>query len=153
MQIRVPESLGGGDLRVLPVENPLYEADVADIFIGKSGTGNPKATVKYIVTSEYEGKEAKAKNFESTVGAVVLETFSLQEQAIWRLNDFFKQCTGDRLPQGDFAEEEFGGMLKDQCVGTSFHLILNNEADNKGVERTQVEKREKVEKKRLRGKR
>jgi len=152
MQIKVPETMGGGDVRVLPVTNPLYEAELADVFIGKSSTGNPKATVKYVLTSEYEGKEAKAKDFESTIGAVVLETFSLQEQAIWNLNDLFKQCTGERLPQGDFDEAEFGALLRDAMVGTAFHLLLKNEADNKGVEKTQVEKREKVEKKRLRGK-
>jgi len=153
MKIKVPENVGGGDLRVLPVSEPTYEAVLEDIFLGKSGTGNPKATVKYIVTSEYEGKEAKAKDFESTIGATVLETFSLQEQAIWRLNDLFKQCTGERVPQGDFEEEEFLGMLKDAMVGTNFNLMLKNEEDNKGAMRTQVEKREAIVKKKLKAKR
>ncbi len=152
MNVRVPEKLGGGDLRVLPVTNPLYQGTIEDVFIGKSGTGNPKATVKYILTSEYEGPEAKAKDFESTIGAVVLETFSLQEQAIWRLNDLFKQCTDERIPQGDFTEEEFGDILKDALIGTDFNLFLKVEADNKGVDKTQVEQREKVVKKRLKGK-
>jgi len=147
MQVKVPESMGG-DLRILPTTNPLYEAEVADIFLGKSGTGNLKATVKYIITSEYEGPEAKAKNFESTIGATVLETFSLQEQAIWRLNTFFKQCTGERIPAGDFSEEDLGNMLKDGCIGTPFSLILKTEVDKNGNDRTAVDRRDKIEKKR-----
>lgn len=152
MNIKVPENVGGSDLRILPTTKPVYEGVVADMFLGKSGTGNPKVTVKYTITSEYDGPESKDKDFESTVGATVLETFSLQEQAIWRLNDFFKQVTGDRLPMGDFTEEEFAAMLKENLVGAELTLMLKTEITNKGNEMTVVEKREFIPRKKKGGK-
>jgi len=151
MNIKVPENVGGSDLRMLPVTNPLYEAQLTDIFLGKSGTGNPKATVKFTVTSEYTGPEAKAKDFESTVGATIIETYSLQEQAIWKLNDLYKKVTGERLPAGEIPEEQFLAMLKKALVGANFSLILKWGKSNKNEDRLEIEKYEVIEKKKLGG--
>lgn len=149
MNIKVPENVGESDLRMLPVTNPLYEAVIADAFLGKSGTGNPKLTVKYTVTSEYTGPEAKAKDFESTVGATVIETFSLQEQAIWKLNDLFKKVTGDRIPAGEMTEEQFLAAMKKALVGTKVTLLLKHGMSNKNEPRLEVEKLEVATKSKL----
>ncbi len=151
MNVKVPQDIGGGDLRMLPVTNPLYEAQLSDIYLGKSGTGNPKATVKFIVTSDYEGPEAKAKDFEQTKGATILESYSLQEQAIWKLNDLFKKVTGERLPAGETTEEEFLNMLKKALVGTDFKLLMKIGKTNKGEERMEIEKMEVAEKRKKLG--
>lgn len=142
MKISVPENVGGQDLRLLPVTNPLYEATISDAFLGKSQSGNPKLTVRYTVTSEYTGPEAKEKDFESTIGAPVIETFSLQEQAIWKLNDLFKKVTGDRIPAEEYDEEEFLNMIKKAIVGTKVTLLLKHGTSNKGEKRLEVDKLE-----------
>ena len=140
-RVSVPESMGG-ELKVLPA-GPVF-ATIEDIFLGESATKNPKATVKYILTSEMDG--SKERDF-STIGEVVLESFSLQPQAMWRFNDLFKQATGERLPQGDYDKEEFEVMLKENLVGAEFELILEVGETDKGDPRTEVHSRSKVEKK------
>ena len=147
MNIKVPENVGSDALRMLPVTKPLYTAQLADIFLGKSGTGNPKVTIKFTVTSEYEGPEAKEKGFEPTLGATIIDTYSLQEQAIWRLNDLYKKVTGERIPAGESSEEAFLAMLKKALVGTNFNLLMKVGKTNKGDERMEIEKMEVLEKK------
>lgn len=146
MNIKVPEEIGGSDLRLLPVTNPLYEAQLSDLFLGKSSTGGPKVTVKFTVTSEYTGPEAKERDFESTVGATVIDSFSLQEQAIWKLNDLYKTITGDRLPAGESSEEAFLAMLKKGMVGANVNLLLKYET-YKGEDRLRIDKISVTEKK------
>jgi len=147
MNIKVPENVGEGDLRMLPVTNPLYEAQIADCFLGKSQANQPKLTVKYTITSEYDGPEAKAKGFEPTVGATVIESFSLQEQAIWKLNDLYKKVTGERIPAGETSEEAFLAAMKKVLVGTPVSLLLKHSKTPKGEDRLEVEKLEVTAKK------
>jgi hypothetical protein len=132
MKVRVPEDLGG-ELRVLPEE--AYEAVISDLFLGKSQTGNPKITVKYTITSESTTKE---KGDPSTIGETVLETLSLQEQAMWRTNAFYKTITGERIPQGDYDEIEFVEMLKTACSGVEVIIQVETEESNKGTSMTQI---------------
>jgi hypothetical protein len=127
MQVHVPEELGGS-LRVLPEDT--YDAVIQDMFLGVSKTGNPKLTVKWLVQSEYTGE--KDEDYISTVGENVLETYSLQPQALWNLNDLYKSVTGDRLPQGDYDEEEFLEMLKNALLGASMKIRLITD-DNRSV--------------------
>jgi len=137
MRIVVPDNLGS-DLRLLPPDT--YEGEIADLFIGESQTKQPKITIKYTLLSEYTGK--REKDFQSCIGETVLDTFSLQPQAIWRLNDLYKAATGERLPasQEGFEKEEFEDMMKEALIGRRFSLLLDNEVvPTSGKEQTKVQ--------------
>lgn len=144
MRVVIPENLGG-DLRLLPPDT--YEAEVVDVFVGESKTKQPKLTVKFTVTSEFTGP--KDNNFQSCIGETVLDTYSLQPQALWRLNDLYKAATGERLKMGDFDLEEFGQLMKESLVGKAFTLLLDNEVvPTTEVEQTKVQQFFALEKKR-----
>lgn len=133
MKVVVPKDLGG------TLRNDLYgtfEAVISDMFLGKSQAEQPKITARYTLKSEME-----APHEGSTVGETVLESFSLQEQAIWKLNDLYKLITGDRLPQGDFELEEFFEKIKGACVGKELFLSLAIGKDNNNNDRVEVEKK------------
>ena len=123
IKISIPENVGG-DLRLLPEDT--YEAAIQDLFFGTSQKGFPKITVKWIVQSEYTGKHGK--DYQSTVGENVLEAYSLQPNAVWKLNSLYKLVTGDRLPQGDYTEEEFTSLIKDALIGSE--ALLDVATDN-----------------------
>jgi len=138
MKVIVPEEIGGGGLRLLPAG--VARATLEKIIMGKSKTGNPKATFRYTITDEMDGV---AEGEPSTIGETVLETYSLQSQALFRLNDVYKEVTGERLPQGDFELEEFGEMLNDTLCGTEWDLLLEPQLPADGSsdkERTTVVK-------------
>jgi len=135
MKITVPKDLGG-DLKVLP-PGPCKGA-VEGISVGKSQTGQPKATVRWIVLSELYPKGDKE---HTSVGERVLDTFSLQEQALWNLNAFYKEATGENLPQGDYDEAEMQVILEDALKGSEFNLILGTEMTPDGEEQTRVQER------------
>lgn len=138
MKIHVPDNLGG-DLKVLP-EGPCT-ATVENITLGVSKTsGKPKATVKYLLTSEMY----KPEDNKTSIGEAVLETFSLQPQALWNINSMFKDCTGSGLPQGDFDPEELETTLQEGLIGQEFNLILEQVPNQDGVIQTQVTSREKA---------
>ena len=144
MRVVIPENLGG-DLRLLPPDT--YEAEVVDVFVGESKTKQPKLTVKFTVTSEFTGPTDN--NFQSCIGETVLDTYSLQPQALWRLNDLYKAATGERLKMGDFDLEEFGQLMKESLVGKAFTLLLDNEVvPTTEVEQTKVQQFFALEKKR-----
>jgi hypothetical protein len=127
MKVIVPEEIGGGGLRLLPAG--VARATLEKIIMGKSKTGNPKATFRYTITDEMDGV---AEDELSTIGETVLETYSLQSQV-----------TGERLPQGDFELEEFGEMLNDTLCGTEWDLLLEPQLPADGSsdkERTTVVK-------------
>ena len=138
MRITIPEQIGG-ELRKL--EGPC-EAILEKVMIGESKTRNPKATFRYTITEEMDCiKEGEA----SAIGESVLETFSLQPQAIFRLNDVYKEVTGERLPQGDYGPEEIELMLNESLVGSEWNLALELQIPTDGSsteERTTVVKRE-----------
>ena len=117
MQITVPEDIGG-DLRKM---EGVGNASLSQIIPGKSKAGKPKATIKWILTDELDGN---AEGDASTVGEPVLETFSLQPQALWKLNELYKQATGERIPQGDYDPDSFMSMLEEALVGKEFSLVL-----------------------------
>jgi hypothetical protein len=128
MNITVPEAIGSSDLKVLP--NGPCKAVIDKVMLGMSKGNQPKATVRWIVTSEMHPAGSK----ESTIGEVVLETFSLQPQAIWNLNGLYKEATGERLPQGDFPPVEFESMLNTALKGHEANLILEAEPAGPGGE-------------------
>lgn len=138
MKISVPENIGG-ELRKL--EGPA-KATLEKIILGKSKKDQPKATFRYIITEEMDCvKEGEA----TAIGETVLETYSLQPQAIFNLNSVYKEVTGERLPQGDYNEQDFEVMLNEALTGTEWSLLLELQIPADGsstVERTQVVKKE-----------
>ena len=133
MRFVIPENMGS-DLRLLPADT--YSAEISDIFLGKSQSGQPKATVKYTITSEFTGK--RGADFESTIGATTLETFSLQPQALFNINGLYKTANGTNIPQGDFDEEQFLQVLKDGLIGKQFNLQLGVGVSPSGNEKNDV---------------
>lgn len=139
MRIFVPEDIGG-ELRKLA--GPC-KAVIEKIMIGKSKAGQPKATFRYVVTDDSQLN--MPENEPSAIGSVVLETYSLQSQALFNVNDVYKQVTGERIPQGDFSPEEFEELLNDALAGTEWNLILQLEVPRDGSsteERTVVAAKE-----------
>ena len=138
MQIHVPEDVGGEDLRVLPEDT--YQASLSDWFLGKSKAGQPKLTAKWVITSECNDPDVvKDKKYESTIGADVLDNYSLQPQALWKLNGLYKQVTGEKLPHGDFDEEGFHQMIKESLLGIEAELDIVTDTGS-GEERSNVKK-------------
>ena len=125
MQIKVPEDVGG-ELRKL---EGIATATIQSLIIGKSSAGNPKLTIKYLITEEMDGI---ADSEPSAIGEPVLETVSLQPKALWKLNDLYKSVTGERLPQGDYSQEEFENMLNEALLGQNFTLVLELQIPNDG---------------------
>lgn len=136
VQVRIPEDIGSS-LRVF--QEDTYEARIRDVYVKLSKESQePKATVSWVVTSEYSGK--KAKDHITTVGEVVLETFSLQPQAVWNLNDLYTAATGDRIPQGEFEGDSFEQLLKNALTGFTCKIRLIQD-DYTGSTRMKVEER------------
>lgn len=121
LNIVVPENVGG-ELRLLPSGNA--RATLEKIMLGKSkGSGQAKATFRFTITDEMDNNDDDAP---TTVGEAVLETYSLQPQAMFKLNDVYKAVTGERIPQGEWSPEEFEQKLNDDLTGTEWDLILDN---------------------------
>ena len=104
-------------------EGDIYDASIQDLYIGTSKAAQqPKVTIKWVVTSEYSGIEIMTKKEKekhiTTIGENVLETASLQPQAIWKLSGLWKEVTGEpKIPMGDYEVEELETILKEQLVG------------------------------------
>lgn len=133
MQISVPTDLGG-ELRKM---EGVAVAEISDLMFGKSKAGHPKLTIKYIITEEMDG----IQEGDTVVGEPVLETYSLQSKALWKLNNLYKDVTGERIPQGDIPYDEFQTMLIDTLVGKAFSIVMDLEIPGDGSsteERTTV---------------
>lgn len=136
MKISIPKDLGG-DLKVLP-EGPCRAA-IEGISLGKSKEDKPKATVRYVCLTELYPKDQE----ETSIGERILETFSLQPQALWRINDLYKEATGDNLPQGDYEDPELQEILEEALKGTEWNLLLGTET-YEGKDQTKVQERAKA---------
>ena len=135
MKFVIPESIGS-EVRVFPEDT--YEFEIQDLFLGVSKQSQkPKITLKLICQTEYSGP--KDANFKTTVGDPLLETISLQEQAIWKLNDYYKGATGERIPAGEMDEEEFTAMLKEALIGSRWSILVKTDT-SQGDERSKVDK-------------
>ncbi|MFA7162840.1 MAG: hypothetical protein WC097_01655 [Eubacteriales bacterium] len=137
MNIVIPENVGGGDVMLLP--EGVARAMLDKIILGTSSTGNPKATFRYILTEEMS---EKIPDGSPTMGAVVLDTVSLQPQALFTLAGIYKQATKENLStiQGNYSEEEFGALLNERLCGTEWNLILKQEVNRDGEPRTVIKK-------------
>lgn len=137
MRIIIPDDIGG-EIRALP--EGVYDATLDKMMFGKSKEGNPKITVKWIVTSE------NAEDGEdTTVGETILDSYSLLPQALWRLNRLYKEFSGEDIPQSDYSPEEFLTMLEETLKGVSAKVVTENEVNpNTGKPMTKVQQVAKV---------
>ena len=133
MKITIPKDLGG-DLKILP-EGPCRAA-IEGISLGKSKEDKPKATVRYVCLTELYPKDAQ----ETSIGERILETFSLQPQALWRINDLYKEAAGESLPQGDYEDPQLQEILEEALKGTEWNLLLETE-EYQGNQQTKVKER------------
>lgn len=126
MRIIIPETFGD-ELEVLPEGE--YQAHIESVMLGRSRTsGQPKVTIRWVVDDgEYAGKP-------------LLDTYSLQPQALWRLNRLFRRFSGNRLEHGTYTPEEFESILTDALVGQSANIIVITELTPDGNEINRVEK-------------
>ena len=78
----------------------------------------------------------------TSIGERILETFSLQPQALWNINGLFKEATGGNIPQGDYEDTDIQEILEDNLKGSEWDLVLATELTPKGEEQTRVSARE-----------
>jgi len=130
-KITVPDDLGG-DLKVFP--EGVYDFVLKDIILGTSQANKPKLTFRWICQSEAENAK-EIDDYESLMGETVLDSYSLQSQALWKLNSIYKQMTKEQLPQGDYEMDEFVGLVKDALDGASARVAV--QPDEAG-ERTEI---------------
>jgi hypothetical protein len=131
MTIHIPEGLGG-DLKVMVGST---KASLEKLAWGLSQAKQPKVTFMYTVLDELNDDSDQP----TTVGERVLETYSLQPQALFKLNDAYKAVTGEGLPAGDYSEEEFHTLVEETFEDTEWRLVLKKGFDDKGKERTEIE--------------
>ena len=136
MRITIPKDVGG-ELKVLP--EGTCRAAIEGLSLGKSKENQPKVTVRYICLTELYPSDSK----DSTIGERILETFSLQPQALWRINDLYKEATGENIPQGDYEDLELQEILEGDLKGTEWNLLLETET-YEGREQTRVKERSKT---------
>jgi len=137
MNITIPDNIDDG-LQKLP--EGLATVALEKIILGVSKANKPKATFRYVIIEEMEN----ASEGKSTVGATILETYSLQPQALFNLARTYKEATKEALPQGDYSEEEFLALISQALCGSSWNVILTNEApynDPNGELRTNISKK------------
>ncbi len=133
MKIHIPEGLGG-DLKLIEGTG---KAALEKIVWGVSKANQPKATFMYTLLDELN----EDPDAPTTVGERVLETYSLQPQALFKLNETYKEATGEGLPTGDFSVEEFHTLIEEALLNTEWTLALVKGMDDKGKDRTEVSKR------------
>ena len=134
MKVHIPEGLGGGELKLMSGST---KATLDKIAWGLSQTKQPKATFMYTVLDELNEDNGQP----STIGERVLETFSLQPQALFKLNDVYKAAMEEGLPVGDYSEEEFHEMIEEALLDTEWQLVLKEGVDQNGKARTEVANR------------
>jgi hypothetical protein len=136
MKYVVPTDIGSS-LRVLPPDT--YEAEITDVSFGESAQNKPKCTVIFTIKSEYTG--VKEEGFQSCVGEKVIDTVSLQPQAMFKINDYFKAATGDRIPANEdgYDKDEFEELIKENLIGANMSILLETDT-SQGDERTKVKK-------------
>lgn len=127
--IEVPKDMGG-DLRN-DMEG-VVSGELSKLHWGTSKQNKPKVTMEFILTEDISGIDPP------TTGEKVLEACSLQSQALWKINGYYKQVKDEDIPAGNMSFDEFKGLIEDALIGTSWDLELQIGADEKGNARTQV---------------
>jgi hypothetical protein len=130
--ISVPKDMGSGDLRSDIVG--LAKAELVKLHWGTSRANRPKVTIEFVILEDVPGIEPP------TTGEKVLESASLQPQALWKLNAYYKSATDEDIPEGDYSFVEFQEIIEKALLGTKWDLDLFTGQDDKQQPRTQVRK-------------
>lgn len=130
--VHIPKGVGSDKLRN-DMEG-VAAAELTGVFWGKSQAGQPKATLQFTLTEDIEGLEPP------TTGEKVLESCSLQPQALWKLNSYYKEVTSQDFPEGDMSVDEFKEMVEGALLGSTWDLDLKIGQDQKGEPRTEIRK-------------
>lgn len=131
--VRVNEESLSSDLFILPED--VYTAEISTIVPKEKSksSGLPLLWLSWVITSDPSEpiNEDEYPDLQgTTVGKKVLESYSLSENAIWRLNSLYKVVTGNNLPTGqDFSLEEFTEMMKEALVGFVAKITLEQGED------------------------
>ena len=134
MKIVVPEKMGD-DLRLIPAS--VYSATFKEAFVGTSAAKQPKMTVRWIITSEPQDGPADPPTTVETL----LDSYSLQENSMWRFNKTFRSLTDKNLPQDDFDEQTFQAFVNENLAGMEATLDVGVEPrQDTGEERNRVNK-------------
>lgn len=127
--ITVPTGMSG-DLR-----NDIQgvgKAELTKLHWGRSQEGKPKVTIEFILKEDIDGIAPP------TTGEKVLEACSLQSQALWKINGYYKQVRGEDIPAGEMPADEFHALIESALIGTEWDLDLQIAKDNKNNDRTNV---------------
>jgi hypothetical protein len=127
--ISVPKDMGG-DIR--SDITGVGSAQLAKLHWGTSKQQKPKLTLEFTLTEDIAGIDPP------TTGEKILEACSLQSQALWKLNGYYKQVMGEDIPSKDYTPEDFQQMIEDAMLGTEWDLDLMIGTDDKNNPRTQV---------------
>lgn len=130
--IQVPKDIGQGNLRsdIMGV----CRAELTKMHWGTSRQQKPKVTIEFILTEDVEGLEPP------TTGEKVLEACSLQPQALWKLNQYYKGATEEDIPSQEYTMQSFQDLIEGALIGSKWDLDLTIGADDKGEPRTQIRK-------------
>ena len=131
--LSVPKDLGGD----LPLLEGTCTAALTKMYPGMSQANKPKLTLEFQILESMDGYED-----ELVIGSKVLENCSLQPQALWKLNDYFKAATGQDIPAGDYATQEEFMEVINALLETKWKLLLTigTIVGGSGGERTEVKK-------------
>jgi hypothetical protein len=136
MEIIIPETIESGELKILPA-GPAKLALTKMSCKASKTSGNPTIYAVFTVMEELANNPEGAP---PTVGEKVMDTFSLQANAIWKLNDLYKAVMGDRIPMGTWStEEEFMVIINDALLNTSWDAMLLVELDQEGKEKMKID--------------
>ena len=127
--ISIPKDMGG-DIR--DDISGVASAQLAKMHWGTSKANKPKLTLEFTLTEDIDGIDPP------TTGEKILEACSLQSQALWKLNGYYKQVSGDDIPAGDMTFEDFKALIEGAMLGTEWDLDLMIGTDDKNNPRTQV---------------
>lgn len=127
--ISVPKDLGG-DVRS-DIEG-IGSAQLMALYWGTSKQNKPKVTVEFIMTEDIPDIDPP------TTGEKILEACSLQPQALWKLNSYYKQVAKEDIPSKDYSLEEFKALMEETLIGTEWDLELTIGTDDKNNPRTQI---------------
>jgi hypothetical protein len=127
--ITVPKDMGGALRNDL---EGVCAATLTKLHWGVSQQKKPKVTIEFVLTQDIAGIEPP------TTGEKVLENCSLQPQAMWKINDYYKKVTGEDIPAGDVSYDQFKQMMEEVLLSTDWDLDLQIAPDDKGNPRTGV---------------
>ncbi len=127
--ISVPKDMGG---EIRDDIQGVCKAELTKLHWGQSKQNKPKVTMEFILQEDILGIEPP------TTGEKILEACSLQSQALWKLNGYYKESQKQDIPSKEYTVEEFQELIENALLGSVWDLELMIGEDDKGNPRTQV---------------